>query len=203
VQKTRPKPLDNLIRTILSQNTSDVNSRRAYDELVNAFPSWEKAHAADTAEIAKAIRSGGLANQKSQRIKRVLDYVDATNGDYHLEWICDEDPYDIIHEFTAIKGIGVKTIAIVLCFSCHQNIFPVDTHVNRICKRLGFVPRKAPPKKTFWVMDEYIPQGKARTFHLNMIYHGRTICKSRTPHCEDCVLLEKCNYGCHQVKPID
>ncbi|MBS1271760.1 MAG: Ultraviolet N-glycosylase/AP lyase [Candidatus Marinimicrobia bacterium] len=198
-QNTRPKPMDNLISTILSQNTSDVNSRRAYKSLREHFPTWEDVYAAKPEAVAGAIRSGGLANQKSQRIKRVLEYVRTNNGSFDLEWICGEDPYDIIDEFTGIKGIGVKTISIVLCFSCHQNVFPVDTHVNRICQRLGFVPEKSAPKKTFWTMEEYIPDGKARTFHLNVIHHGRTICKSKNPQCSECVLLTKCDYGQNSI----
>ncbi len=193
--KPRRDPLETLMRTILSQNTSDVNRDKAYQSLKGRFPSWDSVKAAEPQEIATAIRSGGLANQKTERIRRVLTWLEQRHGSLDLSWICEENPDQMIDLFTRIKGIGVKTISIVLCFSCRQDIFPVDTHVNRVCRRLGLVPEKASPEKTFWLMKQVIPAEISQPLHLNMIRHGRQICKSRQPTCNDCVLLEHCEYG--------
>ena len=193
-------PLESLVRTILSQNTSDVNSQRAYQNLREQYPTWEKVLSASQDALADAIRSGGLANQKSRRIQRLLTWLQENYGSFELYWICGEDPYEIIEQFTAIKGIGVKTIAIVLCFVCDKDIFPVDTHVNRVCQRLGFVNEHSPPVKTFWTMDDHIPGGRAKELHLNMIAHGRSTCRARNPECSDCVLLSKCVYGQDNLK---
>lgn len=193
-------PLETLMSTILSQNTSDVNSRAAYKSLRDEFPTWEKVHEAPAKEIADAIRSGGLANQKSQRIKRVLDWLYDRHGSLEMGWVCHEDPYVILEQFTEIKGIGVKTISIVLCFNCRHDIFPVDTHVNRVAGRLGMVSQKSSPDRTFKKLDQVIPQGKSLTLHLNMIRHGREVCKSRNPRCGQCVLLDLCDYGEKNLK---
>jgi endonuclease-3 len=157
-------------------------------------------HEADTEDIADAIRSGGLANQKSQRIKRVLDWLQDQHGSLAMDWVCDENPYDILKQFTEIKGIGVKTISIVLCFNCRHDIFPVDTHVNRVASRLGLVSEKSSPDRTFKKLDPIIPDGKSLTLHLNMIRHGREVCKSRNPACGECVLLDMCEYGQRYLK---
>ncbi len=188
-------PLDMLISTILSQNTSDINSRRAFDSLQQEYCSWEDVHEAPKDDVADAIRSGGLANQKSRRIHRVLSWLDQQHGSLSMEWICDEDPYDIIDQFTDIKGIGVKTISIVLCFYCRHDVFPVDTHVNRVAGRIGLVSEKSSPSRTFQKLDPIIPDGKSMSLHLNMIKHGREICTSRNPQCEGCIVLKLCNYG--------
>lgn len=188
-------PLESLVRTILSQNTSDVNSQRAYQNLREHYTDWADVLHAPPEEVAEVIRSGGLANQKSRRIQRLLAWVNDKHGSFELDWICQQNPYDIIDEFTGIKGVGVKTIAIVLCFVCGQDIFPVDTHVNRVCKRLGFVEEKSSPVKTFWSMDERIPMGMARELHRNMIAHGRATCQAQNPKCNTCILLSKCLYG--------
>jgi len=193
----RPKrdPLDSLMRTILSQNTSDVNRDIAYQSLKAKFPAWDQVKEAAPDTVAETIQSGGLANQKTARMQRVLRWLASEFGSLDLSWVCQEDPDKMIKLFTEIKGIGIKTIAVVLCFSCRQDVFPVDTHVNRICNRLGIVPRKSPPEKTFRVMNEIIPAGASQSFHLNMIRHGREVCKARTPKCADCILWSRCDYG--------
>ena len=193
-------PLDTLISTILSQNTSDTNSRAAYKSLREQFPTWEEVYEAQTKDIADAIRSGGLANQKSHRIKRVLNWLHDHHGALEMDWVCHEDAYDMLERFTEIKGIGVKTIAIVLCFNCRHDIFPVDTHVNRVAGRLGLVSEKSSPDRTFKKLDPLIPDGKSLTLHLNMIRHGREVCKSRNPRCGECLLLDMCEYGQRNLK---
>lgn len=194
-QSSRPDPLDDLIRTILSQNTTDVNRDRAYTELRKQYPSWGDLYSANRSELKEAIRVAGLAEQKSSAITASLEWLMETRGSLDMDWICDEDPEEMIRAFTQIKGIGVKTVSIVLCFACGKEVFPVDTHVNRICKRLGFVSVKSSPNRTFRIMADLIPEGKSRSLHLNMIRLGREICKARSPQCSACVLLPQCEYG--------
>jgi len=197
-RRQEPDPLDLMVRTILSQNTSDVNSRRAHQSLRKKFPTWNAVLNTSEEQVAEAIRSGGLANQKSRRIIRLLTWVSERSEDFDISWICEADPEEMLEEFTAIKGIGVKTVAIVLCFACDRDIFPVDTHVNRVCRRLGFVAEKSSPTRTFREMDGVIPQGRSQPIHLNMIRHGRTLCKSRNPRCDQCPLIGRCLYGQQQ-----
>ena len=188
-------PLETLMNTILSQNTSDVNRDKAYRGLKSRFSSWDAVKSAPLVELAEAIRPGGLANQKSRRMQNILRWLEREFGSLNLDWICERDPDEMIKLFTAVKGIGVKTIAIVLCFACGQDVFPVDTHVHRVSKRLGLVPEKATPEKTFRLLHPLVPAGLSQSLHLNMIRHGRQTCKARKPLCEECGLLEKCDYG--------
>ena len=184
-----------LIRTILSQNTSDVNSRRAYENLRKTYPSWGQLANASGDQIAEVIRSGGLANQKSQRISRVLHWAENHSDSYDLSWICAGDPEEMLATLIGVKGIGVKTAAIVLCFACGADIFPVDTHVNRVSRRLGLVSERSSPDRTFRELNGKIPPGRSQPLHLNMIRHGRTLCRARTPQCQECRLLSRCPYG--------
>ena len=188
-------PLDALIQTILSQNTSDTNSGRAYERLKSRFPTWEEANAADVREIADAIRSGGLANLKSERIKGVLAWLEKTRGTLDLDFIRDRKPDEAIRILGSLKGVGIKTISVVLMFACGAEIFPVDTHIHRITKRLGLAPENASAEKVHEVMQELVPQGKAYSFHMNLLKFGRTICHARNPKCEVCPLTEECVYN--------
>ncbi len=194
-RKLNIDPLEELISTILSQNTTDTNRDRAYRSLRTAYPSWNDVYRADRDLLKESIKVAGLVEQKSRAIQSVLDYLYTNHGSFDMKWICREDPWEMIDLFTQIKGIGIKTMSIVLCFACGKDIFPVDTHVNRICKRLGFSPENATPNKTFSIMSEKIPSGRSRTLHLNMIKLGREICKARNPDCSGCVLLQRCPYG--------
>jgi len=188
-------PLENLILTILSQNTNDGNRDIAYQRLKCRFPAWQDAMNADVKDIADAIRPAGLGNQKSRRIREILRWIYKNYGALNLDFICDMDPQDVMHTFCKLKGVGVKTISVVLMFSCGVDIFPVDTHVHRLCRRIGLVPPDTKsPEKTFHLMQAKVPQGKAFSFHINLINHGRRICKARKPLCEQCPLREVCDY---------
>jgi endonuclease-3 len=150
---------------------------------------------ADVNDIANAIRPAGLGNQKSQRIQEILQWIKEHYGALNLDFICDMDPQEVMDTFCKLKGIGVKTMSVVLAFSCGVDIFPVDTHVHRLCRRIGLVPPDTKsPEKTFHFMQTRVPQGKAFSLHLNLIKHGRTICKARKPLCEQCSLTEMCDY---------
>ena len=192
LQKTRSRPIDNLIMTILSQNTNDRNRDMAYRQLRGSFPTWQDVLAADMKAIETAVRPAGLGKQKSATIKNTLQWILDTHGELDIDFLCDMDPYEAIDMFTTQKGIGVKTIAVVLCFSCNKDIFPVDTHVHRICRRLELVPDKASADKTFWLMQELVPAGKSYSLHLNFLKLGRQICRARRPVCERCPVRSFC-----------
>jgi len=187
-------PLSCLVLTILSQNTNDKNRDTAYSRLRQHFPRWEDVMNADVAAIADAIRPGGLANQKSQRIQKILQWIHHEYGALGLDFLCELDPQETIDKFTQLKGIGVKTISVVMMFSCGIDIFPVDTHVHRICRRLGLVPEKASAEKTFWLMQPLVPDGKSYSLHKNFLKLGRSICLARRPNCPLCPIAEFCNF---------
>jgi endonuclease-3 len=195
-QRENPlNPLDNLMLTILSQNTNDRNRDIAYQRLRSRFPAWENVLNAEVKDIAEAIRPAGLANQKSQRIRDILRWIQDNYGQLSLDFLCHINPQDVMETFCQLKGVGVKTIAVVLMFSCGVDIFPVDTHVHRLCRRIGLVPPETKsPEKTFALMQDNVPHGKAFSLHINLINHGRTICKARKPLCEQCPLTKICDY---------
>ena len=185
-------PLDCLIRCILSQNTTSANCRRAYASLRERFPTWEQALAARATSITKAIHVGGLANQKSVWIKNVLKWAKREYGSLSLSALRDMSDEAVIDSLTALQGVGLKTAAIVLCFGCARDVFPVDTHVHRVCKRLGAVSAKNTREQTFWDMASLVPKGKANSFHLNLVHLGRTVCQARKPRCSDCPAEQFC-----------
>ncbi|MDY0093320.1 MAG: endonuclease III [Candidatus Vecturithrix sp.] len=188
--------LDNLMLTLLSQNTNDINRDKAYHALRKRFPTWEAVMHADVKEIADAIRIAGLANQKSQRMQAILQWIYAQYGKLDLAFLCEMDKQEVIETFCQLKGVGIKTISVVLAFSCGVDIFPVDTHVHRLCNRIGLVkPSTTSPEQTFHQMQARVPAGKAFSFHLNLITHGRTICKARKPLCMQCPLRHVCDYA--------
>lgn len=185
-------PLDCLIRCILSQNTTSANCRRAYGSLRERFPTWEQALAARTTSIAKAIYVGGLANQKSRWIRDALKEIRRRYGKLSLEALRGMGDEAVIDALTSLQGVGLKTAAIVLCFACGRDVFPVDTHVHRVCKRLGAVSAKNTREQTFWDMAPLVPKGKANSFHLNLVHLGRAVCQARKPRCSDCPAERVC-----------
>ena len=188
-------PLDSLIRTILSQNTNDRNRDRAYDTLREKYPTWEHVLRARPEKIAEAIRTGGLANQKSVRLKAVLAWLKREHGALSFDSICSMGIDEAMESFGHLKGVGVKTLAVVMMFACGQDVFPVDTHVHRICRRIGLVPMNATAEKTFFLMREKVPHGMSYSLHMNMLALGRTICQARSPKCELCPIVSYCLTG--------
>lgn len=187
-------PLDCLVKTILSQNTSDVNSGRAFHSLKSRFPAWEDVLRADEAEIAYAIRSGGLSKQKSRVIKGFLEWLKKEKGEVSLDFLKDMDDEEVISLLTKHRGIGLKTAYIVLAFALGRDVFPVDTHVLRISKRLGLLPPKTSADKAHRLLNPLIPEGKGFSFHVNLIRFGRTICTARNPKCHICPLTGLCDW---------
>jgi len=192
--RPRLDPLSELIFTILSQNTSDVNRDRAWVRLKDRFPTWESVLAADTAELAEAIRPGGLANVKAPRIQEVLRVIQMERGEFTLDFLAEMEVDEARRWLTSLHGVGPKTAAIVLLFSLGKPAFPVDTHVHRVSRRLGLIGPKTSREKAHEVLEELLPSEIYYTFHLNLIAHGREVCKSQRPRCAACVLREHCDY---------
>jgi endonuclease-3 len=188
----RRDPLESLIVTILSQNTNDINRDKAYEGLRQRVGSWQEIHDAPEHQIAEAIRVGGLANVKSKRIKEILRSIKREHGEFHLSFLRDLPPEEAEKRLLSYKGVGLKTAKIVLLFTLGKNVFPVDTHIHRLSKRLGFVPEKAPREKTHEIMGNLVPPEKMYPFHLNLIAHGRRVCAARNPRCPDCILNPLC-----------
>jgi endonuclease-3 len=188
-------PLDVLIRTILSQNTSDVNSNRAFDELKERFEDWDSVRHASRLQIEAAIRSGGLAKTKARRIKDILSRIHDLYGRMSLDPICDMEPNEASSFLSSLKGVGPKTVHCVLLFGCGLDVFPVDTHILRISKRLGLIPGSTGlgPAHILWA--ELLPQGAAYSLHLNLIEHGRRTCHARNPQCLSCCLRHCCKFS--------
>lgn len=188
------EPLGTLIHTILSQNTNDINSERAYNNLIERYPTWDDVLSADPKEIAETIRIGGLAEQKSIRIKEFLKWLKDNYGQLNLDFICKMDTDDAIRLLISLKGIGLKTANVLLCFACGKETFPVDTHILRISKRLAIVPQNASSEKAHEIMGQIFPKGKAYSLHVNLINFGRTICLSRKPKCRICPIINYCEF---------
>ena len=176
-----PDLLDALIQTLLSQNTSDVHSHRAFSQLKERFPTWEAAAGASVNEIERAIRSGGISRVKAERIKVLLDIIKRENGSYSLENLRDMSPDEARYYLDDLPGVGPKTAAVLLLFNLNYPFFPVDTHVYRVGKRLGMIPTKASVEKAHALMDRLVPDDIKYRLHVNLVDHGRRICVARKP----------------------
>lgn len=193
-------PLDELISTILSQNTNDENRDRAFNQLRERFPDWEAVQEADTEQVIEAIRSAGLANQKGPRIQNALEGIARERGELDLDFLKTLAPVEAKNWLMRFKGVGPKTAAIVLLFSLNMPAFPVDTHIHRVTGRLGLRPEKMNAEKTHTLMERLLPPEAYYAAHLNLIRHGREICHARKPECERCVLLDICDYGASYLR---
>ena len=190
--KTRRDPLDELILTVLSQHTSDANSHRAFERLKAAFSTWDEVERAPLRRIEAAIRVGGLAVSKSRTIKRVLAELKKRDGAYTLDWIADLPLDEALEALTDLPGVGIKTASCVLLFSFGRPSMPVDTHVHRLARRLGLVARKTTADQTYAVLMAITPEELVYPFHLQLIKHGRIVCKSQRPRCAECILVDLC-----------
>jgi endonuclease-3 len=186
--------LDELISTILSQNTNDDNRDRAFDALREAFPSWEAVRDADEAAVIAAIRPAGLANQKGPRIQNVLRQITELRGNLDLDFLKEMASREASEWLLQFKGVGPKTAAIVLQFSLEMPAFPVDTHIYRITGRLGLRPEKMSAEKAHVYMESLLPPESYYPAHLNIIRLGREICAARKPRCPECPLQSMCDY---------
>jgi len=193
--KPQQPPLDELIQTILSQNTSDSNSDRAFASLRCAFPTWEEVAAADAESVAEAIRMGGLARVKAPRIQQIIARLQQERGAASLDFIADLPADEARAYLLRLPGVGPKTAACVLLFSLHRPALPVDTHVHRVSRRLGLVEPRATAAQTQAQLEEMLPPALYYPFHLLLIQHGRTLCGAQRPQCTICPLLDMCPEG--------
>jgi endonuclease-3 len=181
-----------LIVTVLSQNTSDVNRDRAYENLKKKFPTWDDLSKASAKRIESAIRVGGLAHNKSLAIKKIVKEIKKKYGKYTLDPVAELPMDEALDELTSLPSVGVKTAACILLFTYDRPAIPVDTHVHRLSIRLGLVKPKATAEQTFRVLMEITPDELKYPFHVFLIKHGRKVCRSRKPLCGECVLSDLC-----------
>ena len=188
-------PLDELVSTILSQNTNDTNRDRAFAALVKRFPTWEAVRDAPAEEVIEAIRPAGLANQKGPRIQAVLRQITAERGDLSLDFLADWPTEKARAWLTRFKGVGPKTAAIVLLCSLGKPAFPVDTHIYRVTGRLGLRPPKMSVEQAHAFLEEVFPPETYYAAHLNLIRLGREICTARKAQCARCPLRDLCPFA--------
>ena len=180
---------------MLSQNTSDVNSSRAFASLKQRFRDWQQVLDAPVEEVADAIRAGGIANVKAARIQTILRELEAREGSLdlsRLEEMSDEEVEDYLR---SLPGVGPKTAACVLLFSMGRAVFPVDTHVHRVLTRLGWVGPKTSAERTYAEINPRVPPEIRYDLHVAFIRHGRQTCKAAHPRCTECVLFDICDAG--------
>ncbi len=192
--RRRQNPLDALVHTLLSQNTSDVNSSRAFARLRQRFPDWEDVHRAPLRSLISAIRSGGLANIKAVRIKALLEQIWAEQGHFDLSFLSDLPDEEVRAYLARFKGIGPKTIACVLLFGMGRPAFPVDTHVFRVSRRLGLLDGRPTPETAQASLESRVPPGDRYALHLDLVQHGRQVCRARRPACGSCILARVCDH---------
>ena len=185
-------PIDVLIGTILSQNTSDANSGRAFASLKASFASWEDVASAPAEHIARVIQTGGLHQIKAARIKQVLEQIEKEQGRISLDSLKSMNMAKAEDYLMRLPGVGHKTASCVLLFSLGKSSLPVDTHVFRVAKRLGLIDSKTSIEKAHSLLQEQVPPSKVYQFHIHMIEHGRQICHARQPRCDRCILRVIC-----------
>ena len=188
-------PVDELVSTILSQNTNDANRDRAFRSLRQRFPTWEQVRDAGSELVTAAIRPAGLANQKGPRIQQVLKEISAERGSLDLYFLGNL-PVDAARAWLMkFKGVGPKTAAIVLLFSLNRPAFPVDTHVYRVTGRVGLLPEKMTVEQAHVHLEHLFPPEAYAAAHLNLIRLGRETCTARKPACQCCPLQSPCKYA--------
>lgn len=191
--KAHSDPLSELVLTILSQHTADTNSKRAFQTLREIFPTWQQVRDAPEEQIAKAIRGAGLARIKARRIKETLEAISQRDG-WDLGILADMDLAAAKAWLTSLRGIGPKTAACVLLFALGRPALPVDTHVYRVSRRLGLIEPTTSAEAAHEVLERALPPSSVYSFHINMVTHGRRVCKAHSPLCSVCVLQAECDY---------
>ena len=188
----RYDPVDELIFTILSQNTTDLNSARAFQNLINVFGTPENIAEQPVELIVEQIRIAGLGNIKSVRIKKVLLEIKRQVGRYDISFLRDMSTEDAKKWLRSLDGVGPKTAAVVLWFAFGMPVMPVDTHVYRVSKRLGWINSKISVEKAHDKLESIIAPEYRYKLHVYLITHGRKICKAIKPKCHECIFAQKC-----------
>jgi len=197
VPEWRPRrdPVAELIYTILSQNTSDANSGRAFCRLREAFGTWQAVARAPVGAVAQAIQVGGLNHVKAPRIQAVLRAIEEERGGYDLSFLGGM-PLEAARAWLCrLPGVGPKSAACVLMFSLRRPALPVDTHVHRVARRLGLIGPRVSPEQAHGLLEAMLPPEKVYSFHVNLVRHGRQVCKAPRPLCPQCVLNQGCPTG--------
>jgi len=190
VNRPHGQPIAELIRTVLSQNTSDANRDVAYSRMRERFPTWEEVRDAPTDELVEALRPGGLANTKAPRIQAILSGL----GEHpNLDWLERASREEAMDFLRSLPGVGRKTAACVLIFSFDRPEIPVDTHVYRVGGRLGLFRERASLEEAHDEILRVVDPGDAYELHINLIHHGRAVCRPR-PRCDRCGLRRMCPY---------
>ncbi len=187
-------PVDELVSTILSQSTSDINRDKGFEALKEAFPDWQSVMNAPVEAVRDAIRPAGLANQKAPRIQAALRQIEEERGQLSLDFLADMPLDEAMDWLISMKGVGRKTASIVMLFAFNRPAFPVDTHVHRLTGRLGLIGPKVTADKAHGILENMGQADSFYAFHLNLIQHGREVCSARNPRCDQCVLQAHCDY---------
>lgn len=192
VPPRRTDPLSELILTVLSQHTSDVNADRAFRQLREQYPTWNDVANARPAGVIAAIRSGGLGNTKGPRIQAILREIREREGGYDLSWMEDAVDDDVRAYLTSLPGVGPKTASVVLAFALGRSALPVDTHVHRVTRRLGLVPDRSTAEQADRILHDLVPPALRTELHVGLITLGRELCKAGRPRCRECPLNDLC-----------
>ncbi|HSL45810.1 MAG TPA: endonuclease III [Anaerolineales bacterium] len=192
--------IDELVSTILSQNTNDVNRDRGFNALRAKFPTWEQVRDAPVEAVIEAIRPAGLANQKGPRIQQVLRSIAEERGSLDLSFLGELPVEEARAWLTKFNGVGPKTAAIVLCFSLGKPAFPVDTHIYRVTGRIGLRPEKMTVEQAHPHLEGLFPPETYYPAHLNIIRLGRELCTARKPYCERCPIIKSCDFGMQRLQ---
>ena len=189
----RREPIEELILTVLSQNTSDVNRDRAFASMRERYPTWDSLAGANERELAAAIRPGGLSNTKAPRILGILGEIRRRDGgSLDLSWMRSAHSDRVRGYLLSLPGVGPKTAACVLGFSLGRPALPVDTHVFRVARRLGFFGDRTGAAAAHAVMEQAVPARIRVRMHVGLIRLGRQICRPGRPACEACPLQNLC-----------
>lgn len=191
-ERARYAPLDELVLTILSQNTNDANRDLAYARLRERLPTWEDVRAAPRRRVESAIRPAGLGKQKARAIQEFLTALEAERGRLELEHVAAMSDDEAIAYLTSFRGVGVKTAACVLSFSLDRPVMPVDTHVRRLAARLGLVDPNASAERVHDILNTIVPRDLRFPLHIQLIRHGRRVCVAQRPRCSRCRLADLC-----------
>ena len=194
VSSRKLPPLDELVMTILSQHTSDVNMFRSFESLKERYTTWEEVLEAPQDELAIIIKSSGMYNLKAKRIKATLREIHNRVGKLDLTLLETMELDEAKNWLTSLHGVGPKTAAIVLLFSFERPVLPVDTHVWRVTKRLGLIGDKVSREKAHVLLEQIMPRSCIPSLNKNLVQHGRELCKAQNPRCDDCFLYDHCQY---------
>lgn len=189
------EPLDDLLLTVLSQNTNDRNRDKAYAKLRSKYPAWSDVAAAPLEDVIDAVRIAGLGEAKGSHIKAILEIVKQKFGDYSIKELKNWETKEAREFLRSMPGVGPKTAAIVLVFDLGRAAFPVDTHISRISRRLGWAPESWDPARIQEYLEKTLPDTRFRGGHLNFLKLGRNVCDARKPKCSECPVLKWCKYG--------